>query len=154
MTRTAATPPENAHQDLSLPASGWDLHIGRGPHLRPALEVHTGDGLVDVAVAGGRDMTLLRGALRGRRAARPWAVAWGHLPPGAGEITVEFRARRGSRRVSATQLAGAFWVAETPGHFRSVAVAVSPDAGAAPQSATRLRRHRSGPSRQWPHSED
>ncbi|MCW2918427.1 MAG: hypothetical protein JWN52_6495 [Actinomycetia bacterium] len=140
--------------ELSLPESGWDLHIGRGSRAeavgwRPALEVHTGDGLIDVAVAGGLDHTLLRGALRGRRAGRKWALAWGHLPGGPHlgthletdlgntEVVVEFRTRRTTQRVTATAIAGAFWVAEAPGGFRSVAVTTGPQ-----RAAARLRRYR------------
>jgi hypothetical protein len=97
MAPILTTPPDSP--DLSLPESGWDLHIGRGSRAetagwRPALEVHTGDGLIDVAVAGGLDHTLLRGALRGRttgsrrgwrgtaKGSGRWALAWGHLPAG------------------------------------------------------------------------
>jgi hypothetical protein len=247
MAPLLTTPPDSP--DLSLPESGWDLHIGRGSRAettgwRPALEVHTGDGLIDVAVAGGLDQTLLRGALRGRRSGRRqgrwgtargegrWALAWGHLPagpdsgpqvdlqtgpqagphtapqagphmgpqadlhgdlqagtdPGIGattdphagsdpgsspsdpytggprtdphtggsrsgptpdpyagsgsgavEVIVEFRTRRTTRRVKATAIAGAFWVAEAPGGFRSVAVSTGPR-----QVAARLRRYRPG----------
>ncbi|MCW2889083.1 MAG: hypothetical protein JWL58_5945 [Streptosporangiaceae bacterium] len=160
MAPILTTPPDSP--DLSLPESGWDLHIGRGSRAettgwRPALEVHTGDGLIDVAVAGGLDQTLLRGALRGRRAGRRhgrwdtdraagrWALAWGHLPdvpqpgtdPATTEVIVEFRTRRTTRRVIATAVAGAFWVAEAPGGFRSVAVSTGPR-----RAAARLRRYR------------
>ena len=226
MASLLTTPPDSP--DLFLPESGWDLHIGRGSRAettgwRPALEVHTGDGLIDVAVAGGLDQTLLRGALRGRRAGRRqgrwgtgrtagrWALAWGHLPAdsasgpqvdlpsglqadlpsspqtdlpsgpqadlpsgpqvdppagpdlradlgtgaqagtdpatgpqtvtgsGAVEVIVEFRTRRTTRRVKATAIAGAFWVAEAPGGFRSVAVSTGPR-----RVAARLRRYRPG----------
>lgn len=111
MTRAIAFPV------TPLPVSGWELHVGRGSRDRPALEVHTGDGLIDVAVAGGLDAALVRGAVRGRH----WSVAWGQLPPG-GEVLVEFRAGRSVRRVPAVTIAGAFWAAETPGRFRTVVV--------------------------------
>jgi hypothetical protein len=141
MTPVFATPlpPDDSHEDLSLPESGWDLHVGRGTHLRPALEIHTLHGVIDIAVAGGFDTPLVRGALRGRNLARRWALAWGHLPPGTAAVVVEFRARRGSKHVTATSVAGAFWVAEAPGSFRSVAVAAEPTRSTA---RIRLRRHR------------
>jgi hypothetical protein len=163
MVQMLTTPPESSQ--LSLPESGWDLRIGRGSRAetadwRPALEVHTRNGLIDVAVAGGLDHTLLRGALWGRTT-RPhrrwrgmakgtdrWALAWGHLPtgpdgtdlqPGLGalEVVVEFRTRRRIQRVTATAIAGAFWVAEVPGEFRSVAVTTGTR-----RAAARLRRYR------------
>ncbi|GAA2093728.1 hypothetical protein [Actinomadura alba] len=140
MTSAFATPlpPDDSHQNLSLPESGWELHIGRGPLLRPALEVHTFHGLVDVAVAGGFDEPLVRGALRGRHMTRRWALAWGHLPSGAADVIVDFRARRGSMRVTATRVAGAFWVAEAPGSFHSAIVAAG-------RSTMRVRLHRHRP---------
>jgi hypothetical protein len=140
MTAAFATPlpPDGSHQDLPLPASGWTLHVGRGPLLRPALEVHTSHGLVDVAVAEGFAAPLVRGALRGRHLTRRWALAWGHLPSGTTEVIVEFRARQRSERVKATAIAGAFWVAEAPGRYRSATVATG-------RSATRVRLHRHRP---------
>jgi hypothetical protein len=100
-----------------MPASGWELRLGRGSDDRPALEVYTGDGLIDVAVAGGRGSALVRGAVRGPG----WSVVWGQLPDG-GDVSVEFRAGHTSRTVRAVTVAGAFWAAETPGRFRSVVV--------------------------------
>jgi hypothetical protein len=150
MISTIASTPEDSHQDLALPESGWELHVGRGSHLRPALEVHTGDGLIDIAVAGGLDTPLLRGAVRGRGPSR-WALAWGHLPPGAGSVVVEFQGRHGPRLVPAAQIAGAFWAAEAPGDFRSVTATVTPaedgPAGGPPAGAERAdaRLHRYRP---------
>jgi hypothetical protein len=118
-----------------LPESGWELRIARGARGsedRPALEVHTGDGLIDVAVAGGRDEALVRGAVRGRR----WSVAWGELPPG-GEVLVEFRTGGSRRKASAITVAGAFWVAEVAERFREVTVTTAVD-----RKAYRLRRFR------------
>ncbi|GAA4636378.1 hypothetical protein GCM10023196_085870 [Actinoallomurus vinaceus] len=100
-----------------LPASGWELRVGRGSRRRPALEVHTGDGLIDVAVARGVDTALIRGAVSGRG----WSIAWGELPPG-GEVLVEFHAGRSVLKAPAVTIAGAFWVAEVPKRFRSVVV--------------------------------
>lgn len=123
---------------MPLPESGWELRLGRGSRDRPALEVHTGDGLLDVAVAGGFDAALLRGAVRGRA----WSVAWGQLPPGR-EVLVEFRTgrslfrRRQRRRASVVTVAGSFWAAETPGRFRSVLVTT-----AAGRVAYRVHRYR------------
>src|SRR3954465_13873192 len=100
---------------LPLPLSGWELRAGRGSGDRTALEVYTGDGLIDVAVAGGRGTALVRGAVRGRA----FSVAWGRLPPG-GRVRVEFRRGSASRTVPAVTVAGAFWVAEVPGRHREV----------------------------------
>src|SRR3954465_9699335 len=100
---------------LPLPLSGWELRAGRGSGDRTALEVHTGDGLIDVAVAGGRGAVLVRGAGRGRA----FSMAWGQLPPG-GQVRVEFRVGSSSRTGPAVTVAGAFWAAEVPGRYREV----------------------------------
>jgi hypothetical protein len=99
--------------------------------------VHTGDGLIDVAVAGGRGAVLVRGAVRGRQ----FSVAWGQLPPG-GEVLVEFRAGGSSRTVPAVTVAGAFWAAEVPGRFREVIVTTAVDRGA--YRLHRFRERRGG----------
>ena len=117
---------------IPLPESGWEIRVGRGSRDRAALEVYTGDGLIDVAVAGGRGAALVRGAVRGRR----WSVAWGLLP-GAGDVTVEFRTGGTVRRVPAVTVGRAFWVAEAPGSFRTVDVTSE-----AEHSSFRLRRFR------------
>jgi hypothetical protein len=122
-----------------LPASGWELRVGRGSRDRPALEVHTGDGLIDVAVPGGLDAALVRGALRAHR----WSLAWGELPPG-GEVLVEFRTKRSVLRVPAVTIAGAFWAAEVPGRYRSVEVTTAVD-----RVSTRLRRFRKRRLSRW-----
>ncbi len=127
-----------------LPESGWELRLGRGSRDRPALEVHTGDGLIDIVVAGGLDAALLRGAVRGTAGGRAWSAAWGRLPPGE-EVLVEFRSgrlpfrRRRTRRVPAITLAGSFWAAEAPGRYRSVLVTT-----ATGRVAFRVRRYRQG----------
>lgn len=118
---------------VPLPLSGWELRVGRASGDRMALEVHTGDGLIDVAVAGGRGEALVRGAMRGR----DFSVAWGQLPAGEG-VVVEFRAGRSSRTVAAVTVAGAFWAAETPGRYRTVVVTTVTSG-----SACRLHRFRS-----------
>jgi hypothetical protein len=120
-----------------LPESGWELRVGRGSRGRAALEVHTADGLIDVAVAGGRGAMLVRGALRGRR----WSVAWGQLP-GGGDVLVEFRTGRTARSVPAVTVAGAFWAAEVPGRFRSVVVTTAVDRETHRLRRIRLRRLR------------
>src|SRR4051812_50127255 len=97
----------------ALPQSGWELRVGRGSGDRPALEVHTGDGLIDVAVAGGRGAGLVRGAVRGREV----SVAWGQLPAG-GEVLVEFRAGGSSRKVPAGPGARGLWAGRGPGPVR------------------------------------
>jgi hypothetical protein len=117
---------------LPLPLSGWELREGRGSGDRTALEVHTGDGLIDVAVAGGRGAVLVRGAVRGRA----FSVAWGQLPSG-GEVRVEFRAGHAARTVPAVTVAGAFWAAEAPGRYREVVVST-----AAERESHRLHRFR------------
>lgn len=125
---------------IPLPESGWELRLGRGSRDRPALEVHTTDGLIDVAVAGGFDAALVRGAVRGRG----WSVAWGQLPPGR-EVLVEFRTgrslfrRRQRHRATAITVAGSFWVAEVPGRFRSALVTT-----ATGRVAYRVHRYRQG----------
>lgn len=123
-----------------LPESGWELRVGRGSRDRAALEVHTGDGLIDVAIAGGLDAALVRGAVRGRR----WSVAWGQLPRG-GDVLVEFRSGNSMRRVPAITIAGAFWAAEVPGRFRSAVVTTAAD-----RASFRLRRFRHGTARLRP----
>jgi hypothetical protein len=115
-----------------LAASGWELRVGRGSRHRPALEVHTGDGLIDVAVAGGRGAALIRGAVRGG----DWSLAWGELPPG-GEVLVEFHTKGRVLKAAAVTIAGAFWVAEVPGRYRSIVVITAVD-----RVSVRLRRFR------------
>src|SRR3954471_17394757 len=112
------------HAATELPQSGLEVRLSRGSENRPALEVHTGDGLIDVAVAGGRGAALVRGAVRGR----DFSVAWGQLPAG-GEVLVEFRTGGSSRTVTAVTVAGAFWAAEVPGRFRQVVVTTAVDRG-------------------------
>ena len=120
-----------------LPESGWELRVGRGSRDRAALEVHTGDGLIDVAVAGGPGVALVRGAVRGKG----WSVAWGQLPRG-GDVLVEFRTGNTVRTVAAVTVAGAFWAAEVPGRFRSVVVTTAVDRGS--YRLHRFRRPRRG----------
>src|SRR3569833_2623405 len=107
-----------------LPESGWELHIGRVSKDRPALEVHTGDGLIDVAVAGGPGAALVRGAEQGRGI----SVARGKLTPG-GDVREERRAGGTARRGTAVTGAGAVWAAEVPGRFRQVGVTTDADHG-------------------------
>ncbi len=123
---------ENEPAGTPLPESGWELRVGRGSGDRPALEVHTGDGLIDVAVAGGRGAVLVRGAVRGRE----FSVAWGQLPAGGAGL-VEVRAGGASRTVPAVTVAGAFWAAEVPARFREVIVTTAVD-----REAYRLHRFR------------
>src|SRR3569833_3910809 len=101
----------------ALPRSGWELRVGRGSGDRPALEVHSGDGLIEGAVAGGRGAVRVRGAVRGRE----FSVAWGQLPAG-GEVLVEFRAGGSSHKVPAITVAGEFWVVVVFGCFCVVVV--------------------------------
>lgn len=118
-----------------LPKSGWRLHLGRASGDRPAMEVHTGDGLIDVAVAYEPAGPLVRGAVRGRG----FSVAWGQLPPG-GEVLVEFRSGASARTVTAVTVANTFWAAEVPGRWRDVVVTTAVDRGAYRLHRFRQRR--------------
>ncbi|MEU6328872.1 hypothetical protein ABZ851_16605 [Streptomyces sp. NPDC047049] len=105
---------------LRLPLSGWLLRLARGSEGRPALEVHSAAGLIDVSVVSTLCVSPVRGARRGGGPAAPWSLAWGQLPPGADVVGVSFRGWRSSRCVQAVTLADAYWVAEVDGRFRSV----------------------------------
>ncbi|RXS82192.1 hypothetical protein EST92_15080 [Streptomyces sp. TM32] len=105
---------------LRLRLSGWLLRLARGSEGRPALEVHSGAGLIDVSVVSAVCVSPLRGARRSSGTAAAWSLAWGQLPPGADVVEVSFRGWRRSRSVQAVALADAYWVAEVEGHFRSV----------------------------------
>ncbi|MCF3147490.1 hypothetical protein [Streptomyces platensis] len=103
-----------------MPLSGWLLRLARGSEGRPALEVHSGAGLIDVSVVSTLCVSPLRGARRSGGTATRWSLAWGQLPPGADVVEVAFRGWRRGVRVQAVTLADAYWVAEVEGHFRSV----------------------------------
>ncbi|MFE1177039.1 hypothetical protein [Streptomyces sp. NPDC058773] len=105
---------------LRLPLSGWLLRLARGSEGRPALEVHSGAGLIDVSVVSTLCVSPLRGARRSGGTEARWSLAWGQLPPGADVVEATFRAWRRSVSVQAVTLADAYWVAEVDGHFRSV----------------------------------
>lgn len=113
--RTAPGP-----RDVRLPLSGWLLRVGRGSEGRPALEVHSGAGLIDVSVVSTLCVSPLRGGRYGGRAGTHWTLAWGQLPPGADVVEACFGGWRRSRCVQALTVADAFWVAEVDGRFRSV----------------------------------
>lgn len=127
---------DTASRRLAL--SGW-LVRASGAGGRPALEVRSGDRLVDVSVATPLVTDLLRG---GRRSAT-WSVAWGQLPPhlwedpaARVEVRFAFRAwRRASLQVGSLIVGGAYWVAEAPGDFRTVLAS----AGGS-EASLRLRR--------------
>lgn len=106
--------------ELRLPLSGWLLRIARGSAGRPALEVHSAAGLLDVSVPSTLSVSALRGARHSGPAAAPWSLAWGQLPPGADLVEVDFRGWRRGVRVQAFTVAEGFWVAEAGGRFRSV----------------------------------
>jgi hypothetical protein len=106
--------------ELLLPISGWLLRLTRGFANRPALEVHSRTGLIDVSVMGSLSVSPLRGGRRSGRGATPWSLAWGQLPPGADVVEASFCDWRRSLRVQAHTVADAFWVAEVGGRFRSV----------------------------------
>ncbi|RXS82189.1 hypothetical protein EST92_15060 [Streptomyces sp. TM32] len=106
---------------LRLPLSGWWLRIARGSEGRPALEVHSRAGLIDVSVLSTLSVSPLRGGRHsGRSAATHWSLAWGQLPPDGDIVEADFRGWRRSRCVQAYTVADAFWVAEVGGRFRSV----------------------------------
>ena len=132
--------PVSAAPPMRLPISGWTVRVGRGVADRAALEVYDGSRLADVCVTTAVSVSVLRGAWRGPRGARSWALAWGQLPAGVLAATAEFT---GAGRdpvitpVAAVVIEGAYWVAEAPGDFARVTV----HAGPALVSA-RLRRTR------------
>ncbi|MGA5564948.1 hypothetical protein ACPCUV_27820 [Streptomyces platensis] len=109
--------------ELRLPLSGWLLRIARGSAGRPALEVHSAAGLLDVSVPSELSVSPLRGARHSGRAAARWSLAWGQLPPGADLVEVDFWGWRRGVRVQAFTVAEGFWVAEADGRFRSVTCA-------------------------------
>ncbi|TJZ42225.1 hypothetical protein FCH28_34985 [Streptomyces piniterrae] len=128
--------------ELRLPRSGWLLRIARGSAGRPALEVHSEAGLIDVSVLTTLGVTPLRGGRRSGRSASRWSLAWGQLPPGADVVEATFRARRRGLRVQALTIADAFWVAEVGDRFRSVTCSagttlVTARVGREPRSRTR-----------------
>lgn len=114
-TLTAVEPGE-----LRLPLSGWSLRIARGSEDRPALEVHSRAGLIDVSVMGALSVSPLRGGRHSGRSATRWSLAWGQLPPGADIVEASFRGWRRTLCVQAYTVADAFWVAEVGDRFRSV----------------------------------
>ena len=128
-------PSEMPLDEWYLPLSGWLLRVGRGSRGRPALEIYTRDGLIDVAVADVADPALLRGAMYGRTDGRKWSLAWGHLPPG-GQVSVEFRTSSRTEPAVHRVIAGRFWVAEIPG-FQSTVALVDGEIA----TAVHLRRH-------------
>jgi hypothetical protein len=103
--------------------------VGRGAADRAALEVYEGNRLADVCVTTAVSVSVLRGAWRGPRGTRSWALAWGQLPAGVMAATVEFI---GTRRepvitpVAALVIEGAYWVAEAAGDFTGVTVHAGP----------------------------
>ncbi|AJT61945.1 hypothetical protein [Streptomyces chattanoogensis] len=109
--------------ELRLPRSGWLLRIARGSAGRPALEVHSGAGLIDVSVMTTLSVSPLRGGRHSGRSATRWSVAWGQLPPGADVVEATFRGWRHGLSVQALTVADAFWVAEVGDRFRSVTCA-------------------------------
>lgn len=115
---TTLTVPEP--RDLRLPLSGWMLRLARNPEGRPALEVHSGAGLMDVSVVSTLCFSPLRGGWNGGRPGARWSLAWGQLPPGADVVEVCFRRWRRNWSVQALTVADAFWVAEVGDRFRSV----------------------------------
>ncbi len=114
---------------MRLPISGWTVRVGRGASGRAALEVYEGPHLADVCVATPISVSILRGALRGPRGARSWALAWGQLPPGVATATADFTGtgrRPNIRRVRALLVERSYWVAEAAGDFTDILVHAGP----------------------------
>lgn len=114
---------------MRLPISGWTVRVGRGAADRAALEVYEGARLADVCVTTSVSVSVLRGAWRGPRGARPWGLAWGQLPAGVHAATVEFTTARREPMitpVAAVVIEGAYWVAEAAGDFTGVTVHAGP----------------------------
>lgn len=114
---------------MRLPISGWTVRVGRGAADRAALEMYEGCRLADVCVATAVSVSVLRGAWRGPRGARPWALAWGQLPSGVHAATVEFTGPRRApviRPVAAVVIERSYWVAEAAGDFTGVTVHAGP----------------------------
>jgi hypothetical protein len=120
---------------VCLPVSGWSIRVARGADDRPALEVYNGVRLADVSVATSLSVALLRGAVRSRRGATPWGLAWGQLPPGAQDPTIVFSGRDGCRQVKAHIVQDSYWVAEESGDFTGITIVVG-----ATHTTGRLRR--------------
>lgn len=122
--------------ETRLPVSGCLARVSRrGTGNRPVLEMFAGDDLVGVMVAGAFAARRpgwagpAGGVIRGRRAATPWALAWGCLEHGRVPPVVAFRPARAARLfgragvyVEPAAIAGTFWVGEAAGRFPSVAV--------------------------------
>lgn len=127
---------------IRLPLSDWVLRVARGEGRRPALEVYSPDGFVDVSVPTEIGGGVLRGTRRGTRHGRVWALAWGQIPgpvqagstssptsprmSRAGCPDVVFRRWRQERPVAPVQIHDRFWVAEVEGAFRSVVISSGP----------------------------
>lgn len=114
---------------LRLPISGWTVRVGRGAEDRAALEVYEGARLADVCVATSVSVSVLRGACRSARRARPWALAWGRLPDGVRAATAEFTGTRRDPRIvpiAAVVIESTFWIAESAGEFTGVTVHAGP----------------------------
>ncbi|GAA4629956.1 hypothetical protein GCM10023196_053400 [Actinoallomurus vinaceus] len=117
------------YSETSLPRSGFTVRIGRGTEDRPALQIHDASGrLVDVAVAHSFVSVLLRGGVRSGRGEGLWALSWGQLTPGRDDVAVLFAGRSDAvQPVRPIIIAGAFWVAEAGGDFRTVSAAADGD---------------------------
>lgn len=126
MTMTAVERHEDGLPEIAWEAvfvlSGVRVLPARGVGGRAALEVYLGAELLDVAVAHGFAPSVLRGTLRGGRGSGAWALAWGRLPCDWGEPSVVFAAGRERRPAEPVTIAGAFWVAEVRGRYRTVSV--------------------------------
>jgi hypothetical protein len=110
---------------MRLPISGWTVRVGRAAADRAALEVYDGCRVADVCVATTVSVSVLRGAHRNARGGEPWALAWGQLPTGVSEVTVQFTGggrNRGVRHIPAVVIEGSYWVAEAAGNHAGVTV--------------------------------
>ena len=105
---------------VRLPISGWLLRTARSSTGRPALEVHSPAGLIDVSVMSRLGVSPLREGWHSGRSVTRWSLAWGQLPHDADVVEVSFRGWRRSLCVQAYTVADAFWVAEVGDQYRLV----------------------------------
>ncbi|WP_460068167.1 hypothetical protein [Streptomyces sp. YKOK-I1] len=90
-----------------------------------SLALVADDGIMALTSARGDSRPVIAGAVHGRRAGRPWSLAWGRLRPGGISVCAEFVGEsrgRAPRTISATLLAEGFWIAETAGDYRGVTI--------------------------------
>jgi hypothetical protein len=109
---------------IRLPGTPWSIRHAAGWDARPALEIYEAGALLDVVVPTPLAAGILRGARRAPDGAGWHAIAWGCLPADRAGLTIEFRRRTVTRRVSrpapVTEFAGSFWLAKASGRHSTV----------------------------------